>query len=155
MQITVPGIRSQAGAFSAAETDAFLISARAALKKRGPPVEAPINPINAPRRPQNVAKIGRPSVNMPTENVAAFLTELKSAKLKKTDSSMAPPLSADRERPEFSSMAASSKGRELLRTIARRKSLSELDVHVGAKRKRDATEPDESSGRGELITFEH
>ena len=138
--MTVTSIRSQRMTFNTASTDSFLVAARAALRKQGPPVEAPINPLHAPLSKTSIKAqmTGRPSVNLPSEKMGAFLTEVKSAKLKKVSGNMAPPLSSDSARVALArSLSGTSKGRELL---ARRKSLTELDAQVGQKRKRDDTD---------------
>ncbi|OCH90324.1 hypothetical protein OBBRIDRAFT_887768 [Obba rivulosa] len=59
------------------DTTSFLQSARAHLKPTVPPVEAPIN--TGPR----TRKTGQPTVNVPTDKMAAFLTEVKNVRLRK------------------------------------------------------------------------
>ncbi|KAI0090205.1 hypothetical protein BDY19DRAFT_905246 [Irpex rosettiformis] len=152
LPVTVARIRNKTSKFSAATTDAFLQKARAALRKQPSPLEAPINPINAPPLPKSNAKVkrtGRPSINVPSEKMDAFLTEVKSAKLKKISGTLAPPLV--RENPTAAlarELGASGKGKELLRTIERRRSLSEIDVGTGTKRKRDTLEIDALEAAG-------
>ncbi|KAH8094448.1 hypothetical protein BXZ70DRAFT_1079000 [Cristinia sonorae] len=76
--MTVAGIRNLNGSGTASATDSFLISARASLKPTGQPIEAPINALPRTRRAR------QPTVNVPSDKMAAFLDEMKNAKLKKT-----------------------------------------------------------------------
>lgn len=143
-------------AFNTASTESFLISARAALRKQNPPVEAPINPINAPpsRTSIKAQMTGRPSVNLPSEKMGAFLTEVKSAKLKKVSGSMAPPLSSDSARTALArSLSGTAKGKELLRDMERRKSITDLDAQAGQKRKRSLTDTDTVAEPGEYTCY--
>ena len=61
----------------------FLSSARAALKHTALPVETPINSAYAPSRTK---RAGQPTVKLGGDKMAAFLDEMKSAKLRKTGS---------------------------------------------------------------------
>ena len=72
----------------------------------------------------------------------AFLTEVRSVKLKKVSGTLAPPLSSDHERINLvRPLSSTVKGEEaLLRKLSRRKSLSELDSRAGQKRKRNDTD---------------
>ncbi|GBE88507.1 hypothetical protein SCP_1303230 [Sparassis crispa] len=67
----------------AERTSTFLASARAGLKPTTPPVEAPINPARTRK--------GHPTVNVPTDKMAAFLSEMKSVRLRKVSGGMLPP----------------------------------------------------------------
>ena len=67
----------------AKSTEDFLSSARAALKHTTLPVEAPINSAYAPSRTK---RTGQPTVKLGSDKMAAFLTEMKSVKLRKTGS---------------------------------------------------------------------
>lgn len=152
--MTVGSIRKKSKAFSTASTESFLLQARAALRKQPTPVEAPINPINAPPLPKSTIKArntGRPSVNVPSEKMEAFLTEVKSVKLKKINGSMAPPLVAESSASALArELGASGKGKQILRAIERRKSLSEIhEGRAGDKRKRVADGDEELSQDGE------
>lgn len=86
--MTVAGIRNRAGPGVASATDSFLISARASLKPTAPPAEAPINAMPRTRRAR------QPTVNVPSDKMAAFLEEMKNAKLKKTNTPVAPRVTA-------------------------------------------------------------
>ena len=84
---------------------------------------------------------GRPSVNVPSEKMQAFLTEVKSAKLKKVSGAMAPPLSSDTSRSALArSLSGTEKGKGILQQLARRRSMTELNAPNGLKRKRDETD---------------
>ncbi|KAF9790390.1 hypothetical protein BJ322DRAFT_1036132 [Thelephora terrestris] len=67
----------------AKSTEDFLSSARAALKHTTLPVEAPINGAYASSRTK---RTGQPTVKLGGDKMAAFLTEMKTAKLRKTGS---------------------------------------------------------------------
>lgn len=68
----------------------------------------------------------------------AFLTEVKSVKLKKVSGEMAPPLTSDTGRAALArSLSGTEKGKEILRQLARRRSLAELNPPNDLKRKRD------------------
>lgn len=139
-------------------TEAFLQSARAALRKQNLPTEAPINVLTAPpsARPRRKS-IGQPAVNVPTEQMAEFLEEVRSAKLKKVGFTIMRPLVGE----DTGSSTASSigypgyptRGRDILREIVRRKSLPQLDSRAGDKRKRDdgGDTDDELSQSGEHV----
>ena len=62
-------------------TEAFLSSARAGLKHTALPVEAPINSAYAPSRSK---RTGQPTVKLGADKMVAFLSEMKSVKLRKT-----------------------------------------------------------------------
>ena len=67
---------------SGIDTDTLFGSARASLRHTVLPVEAPINPVaSGPSRRQ-----GQPTVNVPSDKMAAFLNEIKTAKLRKVGS---------------------------------------------------------------------
>ena len=154
MPVTVASIRRSAKAF--ASTESFLLQARAALRKQPTPVEAPINPINAPALPKSTVKArraGRPSINLPSEKMDAFLTEVKSVKLKKVSGTMAPPLVPESAANSTAlalarELGASGKGKQILKAMERRKSLSELVERRGEKRKRDAADAEGQSQPG-------
>jgi hypothetical protein len=156
--MTVAGIRSRKSTFDTASTESFLLAARSALRKQAPPVEAPINPINAPlsKTSLKAQMTGRPSVNLPSEKMGAFLTEVKSAKLKKVSSTKAPPLTSDNARVALArSLSGTAKGKELLRDIARRKSTTELHVQAGQKRKRYDTDTETQAEACEYKALYH
>lgn len=133
---TLAEIRNRTGA-SGSATESFLLTARASLKHTAPPIEAPINPVVYGGRTK---RTGRPTVNVPTEKMASFLNEVKSAKLKKISNHFAPPL---RPAPEEVGNVSLSSGmrRDILRDIARRKSLATLrpEPTTGEKWKRGVT----------------
>lgn len=84
----------------------------------------------------------------------AFLTEVKSVKLKKVSGNMAPPLVRDNATTALArELGASGKGKQILRALERRKSLTELEIHTGEKRKRDAADGEESSQTGIIVTL--
>lgn len=68
---------------NAKSTEEFLFFARAALKHTALPVEAPINSAYAPSRTK---RTGQPTVKLGGEEMAAFLDEMKSVRLRKTGS---------------------------------------------------------------------
>lgn len=91
-------------------------------------------------------RTGRPSVNVPSEKMEAFLTEVKSVKLKKINGNMAPPRAPESSATALArELGGTEKGREVLRSLARRKSLSELDAQAGDKRKRKNADGEETS----------
>ncbi|KZT29961.1 hypothetical protein NEOLEDRAFT_489049 [Neolentinus lepideus HHB14362 ss-1] len=77
------GIAPRAPADTSAATDAILMAARASLRHAGTPKEAPINagPMAARTR-----RTGQPTVNVPSEKMAAFLNEMKTVRLRKVSS---------------------------------------------------------------------
>lgn len=85
--------------------------------------------------------------------MADFLNEVRSAKLKKVSGTLAPPLV--REEPSSSTLAHTlgntGKGRDILREMVRRKSMTHLDAHAGDKRKRSALDGDEFAVPCELL----
>ncbi|KAI0048952.1 hypothetical protein FA95DRAFT_971655 [Auriscalpium vulgare] len=75
---------------TASETGALFTNMRASLKPMPHPQEAPISaPARAPKR------TGQPAINVPSDKMAAFLTEMKTVRLRKV--AHAPP---DFKRPE-------------------------------------------------------
>ena len=121
-------------------TASFLTAARASLRPTSLPVEAPINPAvygSATRRS------GVPTLHIPTEKMAAFLSEVKSAKLKKVANRQPPRrVEADPNDSSFN-MSSASIRRDILRDLVERDRLErsmsfdfDSDSHIGEKRKR-------------------
>lgn len=117
--MTIADIRNRAGG-TASATDSFLISARASLKPTGPPVEAPINVMQRTRRAR------QPTVNVPSDKMAAFLVEVKNAKLRRTTNSASQPTmtarssSGPRRVPEAGNITISgASSRDILLELAR------------------------------------
>ncbi|KAI0071973.1 hypothetical protein K474DRAFT_1668391 [Panus rudis PR-1116 ss-1] len=92
---------------SASSTDSFLASARASLRPTSLPIEAPINPIYAPGT-ERTKRTGKPTVGVPSDKMAAFLTEIKSARLRRTGS--ANTLNGDQSRANLSMNGSFSSG---------------------------------------------
>ncbi|EIW57775.1 uncharacterized protein TRAVEDRAFT_59336 [Trametes versicolor FP-101664 SS1] len=93
-----PLFRSQAPSTLSGESGNFLASARAGLKRTEPPVEAPINSVAYGARTK---KTGQPTVNVPSDKMAAFLREMKTVRLRRVggltgNTSMGPPASTAR-----------------------------------------------------------
>ncbi|KAI0315559.1 hypothetical protein OF83DRAFT_1084879 [Amylostereum chailletii] len=59
------------------DPESLFAHARASLRHTGTPVEAPINPPALPKRK------GQPTVNVPSDKMAAFLDEMKTVRLRK------------------------------------------------------------------------
>ena len=88
-----PLMRAPAPTMSADKTASFLASARANLKHTAAPVEAPINAVAYGGA--RTRKAGQPTVNVPSDKMAAFLREMKSVRLRRVGGragSMGPPL---------------------------------------------------------------
>ncbi|TFY58452.1 hypothetical protein EVJ58_g6410 [Rhodofomes roseus] len=104
------------GTPTVARANKFLASARANLKPTTPPVEAPINSAVGRTR-----RAGQPTVNVPSDKMAAFLNEVKTVRLRKVSTgegdsrSMPPP-----------------------RYVPGERSFSTVENKIGEKRKRDA-----------------
>ena len=64
---------------STSDSDTLFTSARAALKAIVLPTEAPINPAISNRTKRQ----GQPTVNVPSDKMAAFLNEIKTVKLRR------------------------------------------------------------------------
>ena len=67
---------------SSADTESLFASVRASLRHAPTPVEVPINSVvygGAPR----MRRTGQPTVNVPSDKMAAFLTEMKTVRLRK------------------------------------------------------------------------
>ncbi|KAH9930140.1 uncharacterized protein B0H18DRAFT_1084017 [Fomitopsis serialis] len=99
-----------------ARANSFLASARAHLKPTTPPIEAPINAAAGRTR-----RAGQPTVNVPSDKMAAFLKEMKTVRLRKvstgeSDSRAMPP-------PRY---------------VPGERSFSAVENNIGEKRKRDA-----------------
>ncbi|KAL4066823.1 hypothetical protein V8B97DRAFT_1867968 [Scleroderma yunnanense] len=63
---------------ASSDQSTLFAGARAALRHTSPPREAPLNPVGTKRQRQ-----GQPTVNVPTEKMAAFLNEIKTVRLRK------------------------------------------------------------------------
>lgn len=120
-------------------TDSFLASARASLRPTSLPEEAPINPAVYGSRSK---RTGVPTLNIPSEKMAAFLTEMKSVKLKRVRGPKQPPrrVEADPNDSSFNLSSASIR-RDILKDLVERdraeRSMSfDSDSQTGAKRKR-------------------
>ncbi|KAI0663720.1 hypothetical protein C8Q70DRAFT_906152 [Cubamyces menziesii] len=145
-----PLFRPVAPTASSGNTDNFLASARASLKPTAPPVEAPINTAYSGARAK---KAGIPTVNVPSDKMAAFLREMKNVRLRRVggltgNASMGPPMSTagdvaadtgvsdrsmDAGRMSRARMAATLGERSFDLGVAAR-------LEIGQKRKRDAVE---------------
>ena len=67
---------------SSADTESLFANVRASLRHAPTPVEVPINSVvygGAPR----MRRTGQPTVNVPSDKMAAFLTEMKTVRLRK------------------------------------------------------------------------
>lgn len=105
-----------------ARANSFLASARASLKPTAQPVEAPINVATSRTR-----RAGHPTVNVPTDKMAAFLNEMKTVRLRKvgtrdSDSKSMPP-------PRY---------------IPGERSFSAVESMIGEKRKRESLYVDDT-----------
>ncbi|KII89629.1 hypothetical protein PLICRDRAFT_558380 [Plicaturopsis crispa FD-325 SS-3] len=78
--LPLPGVKSRLPAATRATSDSLFASARAALKHTGTPVEAPIN---GPALGSRAKRQGQPTVNVPSDKMAAFLNEMKTVRLRK------------------------------------------------------------------------
>ncbi|KAI0366310.1 hypothetical protein BV20DRAFT_972034 [Pilatotrama ljubarskyi] len=121
----------------------FLASARASLRPAGPPVEAPIN--SAAYGGARTKKAGQPTVNVPSDKMAAFLREMKNVRLRRVggtgNTSMAPPASTSGAAGDLS-RSTSGNGMSRARMAATLGERSfDLGVatrlEIGEKRKRD------------------
>lgn len=145
--------------------DAMFANARAALRHTAHPVEAPINHSVLGR--SGSKRRGQPTVNVPSEQMAAFLNELKTARLRKVSTAPASTTGvatiSTRQAPEFSTLSKSTSAlswasgpiRPATQELTRRRSLAnvrdavpsllakELLLKAGQKRKADARECDE------------
>ncbi|CAL1715940.1 unnamed protein product [Somion occarium] len=134
---TVSSTRNLIGPTST--TDSFLANARAALRPTSLPVEAPINAAVYGSRTKRTAV---PTFNLPTEKMAAFLTEMKSAKLKRVNSGpRQPPRRVEADPNDSSINLSMSMRRDILKDLAERDRLErsisvDSDSQVGEKRKR-------------------
>lgn len=130
--------------------DSLFASARAALKHAGTPVEAPIN-LGASGIGSRAKRQGQPTVNISGEKMAAFLSEMKTVRLRKVSAGAdggpaANPNSLARSwsagggprHSEASQSTASSRverqGLPAFRSLDNR-----TDSQIGEKRKRDVT----------------
>ncbi|KAK7691110.1 hypothetical protein QCA50_006213 [Cerrena zonata] len=121
-------------------TESFLASARACLRPTSLPEEVPINPAVYGSRTK---RTGVPTFNMPTEKMAAFLTEMKSVKLKRVRNGPKQPprrVEADPNDSSFN-MSSASIRRDILKDLVERdraeRSVSfDSDSQIGDKRKR-------------------
>ena len=77
-----PLFRPQAPTTTTGDGTNFLASARASLKHTAPPVEAPINSA-AYGGASRTRKTGQPTLNLPSDKMAAFLREMKTVRLRK------------------------------------------------------------------------
>lgn len=149
-----PLFRSQAPSTLSGESGNFLASARAGLKRTEPPVEAPINSVAYGARTK---KTGQPTVNVPSDKMAAFLREMKTVRLRRVggltgNTSMGPPASTARaagagvSELDRSTISTGMSRARMAATLGERS--FDLGVaaslEIGAKRKRSVVE--ESSG---------
>ncbi|KAF9533725.1 hypothetical protein CPB83DRAFT_902453 [Crepidotus variabilis] len=129
----------------ASEPDKLFVSARSSLRHAPPPVENPINPLNAS------ARRGKPTIGIPADKMAAFLKEMKTVRLRKVsdrsmsmemsmasstlpssmDSSLRRTMSLNRSESSFPSISH--------KIVAGDLSLSDLQPRLGEKRKRTIT----------------
>lgn len=101
------------------------------------PVEAPINPLLSKSKRQ-----GQPTVNVPSEKMAAFLHEIKTAKLRKVGSGpnamggdgIAGPSGLSKSLSLTSSSALTGPGKLRAQELQRRRSLASLRVPIGSSR---------------------
>ncbi|KAI0926275.1 hypothetical protein AcW1_008487 [Taiwanofungus camphoratus] len=129
--------------------DTFLTSMRASLKHTAPPVEAPINP------PGRTRRAGQPTVNVPSDKMAAFLNEMKTVRLRKVSGGKGgagamppPPLSASASLRGIARSASGGEGGAGPQRYAfGERSFSTVETRIGEKRKRDA----ENAGEREAI----
>ncbi|KAF8072131.1 hypothetical protein FPV67DRAFT_1651324 [Lyophyllum atratum] len=119
---------------TAGDPGTLFASARAALKHAPTPVEAPINP------PVPTRRKGQPAIGIAPDKMAAFLTEMKTVRLKKVSGNLPLPFSGN---SSFSHESSSSGSR--IRDLPRRSMSSQVsnsrstdawDPRVGDKRKR-------------------
>ncbi|KAG6334109.1 hypothetical protein ID866_4971, partial [Astraeus odoratus] len=144
------------------DPNSLFASARAALRHTSPPAEAPINASVSGR--MVTKKQRQPTVNVPTEKMAAFLNELKTVRLRKVGSGVGTGtgVSAAEETPISSNLSKSTSAltwssgpiRPAAQELARRRSLVNLQatssssmketlIRAGQKRKADAMGIDE------------
>jgi len=128
----IPAVRLPGS--SAKSTEKFLSSARAALKHTTLPVEAPINSLYAPSRTK---RTGQPTVNLGGDKMAAFLSEMKSVKLRRTGSLASIHSTGAEVNPQ----------EQRINTAALKRRLSVGGVETGNKRQRT----DDSSGPSRMF----
>ncbi|KAI0067365.1 hypothetical protein BV25DRAFT_1094579 [Artomyces pyxidatus] len=123
---------------TAADTGALFASVRAGLKHAGSPVEAPINGVVYGGR--SVKRAGQPTVNVPSDKMAAFLTEMKTVRLRKVNGG---PADLGRRNELSSSQVASREiGRIQMTSRGGIQRPSSVDPISGGKRKRAALDGD-------------
>ncbi|KAI1797456.1 hypothetical protein LXA43DRAFT_416344 [Ganoderma leucocontextum] len=130
---------------SADKTETFLASARASLKHTAPPVEAPINAVAYGGA--RTRKAGQPTVNVPSDKMAAFLREMKSVRLRRVGGptgSMGPPLFPSSAAGDIAGEARASEVSEARRAAVLGDTSFDTGVaariFIGEKRKRDTVE---------------
>ncbi|KAI0671948.1 hypothetical protein C8Q78DRAFT_972600 [Trametes maxima] len=145
-----PLFRPQATTILSGENGSYLASARALLKPTAPPVEAPIN--GAAYGGARAKKAGHPTVNVPSDKMAAFLREMKNVRLRRVggltgDTSMSSATAAGAVGETAGDLNRSTSGTGMSRarmaaTLGERS--FDLGVatrlEIGEKRKRDAFE---------------
>ncbi|KAF9818776.1 hypothetical protein IEO21_02556 [Rhodonia placenta] len=120
--------------------NSFLASVRANLKPTVPPVEAPINNMAGRTR-----RSGQPTVNVPSDKMAAFLSEMKTVRLRKVSSTTGSGAMLPPPPPRSSADGAYVYGE---------RSFSAVEARIGEKRKRDALESISAApGKRRLTTF--
>lgn len=145
--------------------DALFVNARAALRHTSHPIETPIN--HSMLGLSGRKRQGRPTVNVPSEQMAAFLNEIKTVRLKKVGTTPARipgvATTSTRQVPESSTLSKSTSAlswasgpiRPATQELTRRRSLAnlrdaapnllakEILLKAGQKRKADTMECDE------------
>ncbi|KAF9223604.1 hypothetical protein BS17DRAFT_108129 [Gyrodon lividus] len=110
-------------------------TARASLRHTTTPVEAPINPSIGRTKRQ-----GQPTVNVPSEKMAAFLNEMKTVKLRKVgmgadalgSERASGPSGLSKSVSGTSSTASTGPTRPIAQELLRRRSLANLRVPIGS-----------------------
>ncbi|PIL29869.1 hypothetical protein GSI_08076 [Ganoderma sinense ZZ0214-1] len=143
-----PLMRMAAPMMSADKTASFLASARANLKHTAPPVEAPINDIAYGG--VRTRKAGQPTVNVPSDKMAAFLREMKSVRLRRVGGragSMGPPVFPSSAAGDIAGEAGESGVSAARRTAVMGDTSFDTGVaariFIGEKRKRERDADDE------------
>ncbi len=137
---------------SAEKTASFLASVRANLKHTAPPVEAPINAIAYGGA--RTRKAGQPTVNVPSDKMAAFLREMKSVRLRRVgdpSGSMGPPLFPSSAAGDIAGEARASGASEARRAAVMGDTSFDTGVaariFISGKRKRERDTEDELVGK--------
>lgn len=111
-------------------------TARASLRHAMTPVEAPIND----PRLNRTKRQGQPTVNVPSEKMAAFLHEIKTAKLRRVGSGLnamggdgvAGPSGLSKSVAVTASSASTAAAKLSAKELLRRRSLASLRVPIGS-----------------------